>query len=330
VGGADILGAAAPEGYIPVGKRGMQMDKVLPGTTHAVLGFIRQRWADLLQITLLPMAVVVAIVAVQYLAMRPLFASFFDMAASGQVNPRMIGRLMQFYGFIALGGLISMLVFVWLYVRIVRLHELDENYWVGLTGTVIKATLMTAVYGIGVYLLTIVAYVGAAIALMILAAIGSAIASAAGDNGWISVLLAIIAIPAFTALPLFPVWFLCRFMVGLPAVALGRSPDFFSEMWALSKGESWGVPLRLLFGFLIFFVIAIPVTVLAMWPMIAEISELAKTAESGRPTPEMFETMMNRMAPVQAAMLAIQIPFIWYSVLLFAEAYRRFTAKRRP
>lgn len=308
----------------------MQMDKVLPGTTHAVLGFIRQRWADLVQVALLPMAIVAAIVVAQYLAMRPLFASFFDMAASGQVNPQMFGRIMQFYGFIALGGLISMLVFVWLYVRIVRLHALDENSWVGLNGTVIKATLMTAVYGIGIYLLTVVAYVAAAIVLMILVVASTAIAATAGNSGWIQALFAILAIPVFTALPLFPVWFFCRFMVGLPAVALGRSPDFFSEMWALSKGESWGVPLRLLFGFLIFFVIAIPVMALAMWPMIAEISELAKTAEGGRPTPEMFETMMNRMAPVQVAMLVIQIPFIWYSVLIFAEAYRRFTAKRRP
>jgi hypothetical protein len=262
----------------------MQMDKVLPGTTHAVLGFIRQRWADLVQVALLPMAIVAAIVVAQYLAMRPLFASFFDMAASGQVNPQMIGRIMQFYGFIALGGLISMLVFVWLYVRIVRLHALDENSWVGLNGTVIKATLMTAVYGIGIYLLTVVAYVAAAIVLMILVVASTAIAATAGNSGWIQALFAILAIPVFTALPLFPVWFFCRFMVGLPAVALGRSPDFFSEMWALSKGESWGVPLRLLFGFLIFFVIAIPVMALAMWPMIAEISELAKTAEADTPT----------------------------------------------
>jgi len=70
--------------------------------------------------------------------------------------------------------------------------------------------------------------------------------------------------------------------------------------------------------------------VLAMWPMMSEIFELAKTLEGGQPTPEMFETMMNRMAPVQIAMLVIQIPFVWYSTLIFAEAYRRFTAKRRP
>lgn len=304
------------------------MDKVLPGTTHEVLGFMTRRWADLLQVTILPMAILVAVGIAQYLAIWPLFESFFDMAAGGQVDPRMFGKFMQFYGFIALGGLISMLVLVWLYVRIVRLHALDENYWVGLNGTVVKATLMTTIYGIGIYLLTMVAYVAAAIVSMILVAASVAIAAAA-DSGWIQVLFAILAIPVFTALPLFLIWFFCRFMVGLPAVALGRSPDFFSEMWALSKGETWGVPLRLLFGFLIFFVIAIPVMVLAMWPMMSEIFELAKTQEGGRPSPEMFMTMANRMVPVQAAMLVIQIPFIWYSVLIFAEAYRRFTAKRR-
>lgn len=306
------------------------MDKVLPGTTHAVLGFVRRRWADLLQVTILPMAIVVAIGVVQYLAIWPLFSDFFDMAAGGQVDPRILGKLMRFYGFIALSGLMSMLVFVWLYVRIVRLYALDENYWVGLNGTVVKATLMTTIYGIGIYLLTMLAYFAGFIALMIVVAIGGAVAAAAGGNGLLNVLLAIMAIPIFTALPLLLIWFFCRFMVGLPAVALGRSPDFFSEMWALSKGESWGAPLRLLFGFLILFVIAVPVMVLAMWPMISEISELAKTAEGGRPTPEMFETMMNRMAPVQIAMLVVQIPLIWYSTLIFAEAYRRFTAKRRP
>ena len=308
------------------------MDKILPGTAHGVLSFIRQRWADLLQVSLLPMAIIAAIAAAQFLAMRPLFSSFFDMAASGQVDPRMIGRLMQFYGFIALAGLVSMLAFAWLYVRIVRLYALDENYWVGLDGAVVKATLMTAVYGIGVFLLTFLVYIAAAIVFAILIAIMGAIAASGGGSRWIGALAAILMFPIVLALPLFLLWFFCRFMVGLPAVALGRSPDFFSEMWALSKGETWGVPLRLLFGFLIFFVIAIPVMVLAMWPTISEISELAKTAEGGGPPPgpEMFETMMNRMAPVQIAMLVIQIPFVWYSTLIFAEAYRRFTAKRRP
>ena len=309
------------------------MEKVLPGTSHAVLAFIRQRWADLLQVTLLPVAIVVALGVAQYFAMQPLFSSVFDMLASGQINPQMVGRLMQFYGFLALAGLLAMLVFVWLYVRIVRLYAFGENDWVGINGTVIKATLMTLVYGIGIYLLTVVAYVATVIAAMIPIGIIGALAASAGDSGWVAALMAIVAVPLVAALPAFLAWFLCRFMVGLPAVALGGSPDFFREMWALSKGESWGVPVRLLFGMLILLVIAIPFIALAMWPMISDISELAKTAEGGRPTPEMFKTMMSRMVPVQIVLVIVQIPLTWYSVLIFAEAYRRFTARqveRRP
>jgi predicted metal-binding membrane protein len=117
-------------------------------------------------------------------------------------------------------------------------------------------------------------------------------------------------------------------MVGLPAVALGRSPAFFREIWALSKGESWGVPLRFLFSALVFFVIAIPVMVLAMWPMISDFTELARTAESGPIPIEMIKTIMARLMPALIALVLIQIPFVWFSALLFAEAYRRFTARQ--
>lgn len=309
------------------------MEKVLPGTSHAVLAFIRERWADLLQVTLLPVAIVVALGVAQYLAMQPLFSSVFDMLTSGQINPQIVGRLMQFYGFLALAGLLAMLVFVWLYVRIVRLYAFGENDWVGLNGTVIKATLMTLVYGIGIYLLTVVAYVAAVLAVAVPAAIVGALADAAGGSGWVAAPATVVAVSLVAALPAFLAWFLCRFMVGLPAVALGRSPDFFREMWALSKGESWGVPLRLLFGALVYFVIAIPVTVLAMWPMISDFTELARTAESGRLPPEAFQKIMSRMVPAQIAMGLVQIPWMWFSALLFAEAYRRFTARqmtRRP
>lgn len=309
------------------------MEKVLPGTWHAVLGFIRERWADLLQVTLLPVAVVVALAVAQYLAMQPLLSSIFDMLAGGQINPQIAGRLMQLYGILALAGLLVMLVFVWLYVRIVRLYAFGENNWVGLNGTIIKATLMTTIYGIGIYLLTVVAYVAAAIAAIIPTAIVAALAASASDSGWVAALMAILAVPLIAALPAFLAWFLCRFMVGLPAVALGRSPDFFREMWALSKGESWGVPLRLLFGTLVYLVIAIPVMALAMWPMISDFTELARTAESGRFPPEAFQRIMSGMVPAQIVMGLVQIPWMWFSALLFAEAYRRFTARqvtRRP
>ncbi len=234
------------------------MEKVLPGTSHAVLAFIRQRWADLLQVTLLPVAIVVALGVAQYLAMQPLFSSVFDMLISGQINPQIVGRLMQFYGFLALAGMLVMLVFVWLYVRIVRLYAFGENHWVGLNGTVIKATLMTLVYGIGIYLLTVVAYVAAVLA------------------------------------------------VTIPAAIIGA---------------------------LVYFVIAIPVMVLAMWPMISDFTELARTAESGRFPPEAFQKIMSRMVPAKIVMGLVQIPWMWFSALLFAEAYRRFTARqvtRRP
>ncbi len=303
------------------------MEKVLPGTSHAVLAFIRQRWADLLQVSLLPVAIVAVVAVVQFMSIKSLFATLLGVQDLAQIGPQVFGRLMQFYGFLALAGLISLLVFVWLYVRIVRLYALDENYWVGLNGPVIKATLMTTIYGIGIYLLTAVAYVAAAIAVMIAMAILGALAASASDSGWVAALMAILTVPLFAALPVFLIWFLCRFMVGLPAVALGRSPDFFREMWALSKGESWGVPMRLLFGTLVFLVIAIPVMGLAMWPMISDISGLARTAESGRIPLETIQKIVNRMVPAQIAMGLVQMPLIWYSVLLFAEAYRRFTAR---
>jgi hypothetical protein len=300
------------------------MTKVLSGSSRAAFDFVLTHWRGLLNISVVPVAFILAIAWVQlknmstmleFLALQAKLGDKFDLA---QMGPFM-ANLSKFYAI----GLLSMLAMVWLFVRVVRFWKTGEGTAFAVTNGEIGATFLTILYSIGIMLLTMLVYIGGGIVIALLAGLGAAIFgdSALGVVGGVA--LVILAIAALLGLFLF----MYRFLVGLPGVAMGEVPGFFSDIWPLAKGESWGVPLRIILWSL---VAAIPILVLSMtftFPVMTDIQTQLVALDKPEMTPDMISNLMKTMVPLQIVNLVIQMPVIWFFSVLLSEAHYRFRAK---
>jgi hypothetical protein len=300
------------------------MTKVLSGSSRAAFDFVLTHWRGLLNISVVPVAFILAIAWVQlknmstmleFLALQAKLGDKFDLA---QMGPFM-ANLSKFYAI----GLLSMLAMVWLFVRVVRFWKTGEGTAFAVTNGEIGATFLTILYSIGIMLLTMLVYIGGGIVIALLAGLGAAIFgnSALGVVGGVA--LVILAIAALLGLFLF----MYRFLVGLPGVAMGEVPGFFSDIWPLAKGESWGVPLRIILWSL---VAAIPILVLSMtftFPVMTDIQTQLVALDKPEMTPDMISNLMKTMVPLQIVNLVIQMPIIWFFSVLLSEAHYRFRAK---
>jgi hypothetical protein len=188
----------------------------------------------------------------------------------------------------------------------------------------IGAGLMTLVYGLGIGALTFVAYFGAVLAFALVMIVLSFIL---GGNEAVAMVLVFLGIAGIVA-GLY--WFMFRFMVGLPGVALGHSPDFFKDMWPLAKGESWGVPLRMLLASLVAYVPMILILLVFGGTLFSDyINILTQQTANDNPA-EVFPALadfMEGMAPLMVPMMLVFAPFMWFMTLLLAIAFQRFRAR---
>ncbi len=122
----------------------------------------------------------------------------------------------------------------------------------------------------------------------------------------------------------FTVWFGSRFAVGLPAVALGKTPDFFKDMWRLSRGESWGIPLRLLGLYAIMLIILIPVMALFGYRMFSQVSADISTIPEAELMRLMASGMFGDFLWLMPVFTILGSIFAWLASVLFTEAYLRF------
>ena len=300
------------------------MTKVLPGSSRAAFDFVLGHWRGLLNISIVPVAIIMVIswvqlkgmgVMLEFIAVQAKLGEKMDFA---QMGPFM-ADMSKFYAI----GLLSLVTMVWLFVRVVRFWKTGHGTAFGVTQGEIGSTFLTILYGIGIMLLAMLAYIGGVIALVIVGAIGSAILgnSALGVLGGIA--LGLLGLAALVGLLLF----MYRFLVGLPGVAMGEVPGFFSDIWPLAKGESWGVPLRMILWSV---VAAIPIFIVALafsFPLMNDIQAQLMAQEKPEMTPDMIALMMKTMVPTQIVNLILQVPVIWFFTALLSEAHFRFRAK---
>ena len=299
---------------------------VLPGTSRTVLGFMAAHWAPLIQLSVVPVAVVMAMSLAAGWAISGVFGELMALQVNPDVplEPGMMRAVMRAQGLSMLLNLVGGLAMVWLFVRVVRYYALGELSWASFGPGGLKPVLLTALYGLGIGFLTLLVYVGGVIILAIVTAVIAAVAGA-GDGGGAAILAIVVIGASFIALVAFVLWFLCRFAVALPAVALGTSPDFFKGMWPLSKGETWGMPLRIILSSVVFAIVLVPVIGLAAWPYF---SALMDTAQAGTiPDADQMHVIWRRLVLVGALGLVVQIPWLWFNSLLLAEACRRFMGR---
>lgn len=294
---------------------------MLKGSSRQVLSFITGHWVPLLQLSAVPLAATLLLSYIGFRIYIGAFGRMLDVSAGMPVDPAVMNQFFKAQGVMMLTGLLSLVVTTWLFVRVIRYYALGELSWASLGPGGVKPVLMTLLYAIGVGLLTAGVYFLTAIAVLI--PMGILAAAAGTDHVVILVLLISIASIALIA---FVLWFYCRFAVGLPGVALGGSPDFFKDMWPLSKPDSWGLPLRFIAMMLVVWLVLLPVYGLLFWGLFSEMFQHAKQNQ-GLMKPEDMVQMIGAMMPLNLVLAVVQVPLIWYASLLLAEAYRRFGGK---
>jgi hypothetical protein len=297
------------------------MSKVLPGSSRAALSFITQNARALLTVSIVPVVLQAIIGYFQIRAIASFYRAMAGMFADGQVDGRFFGNYFQFMGVISLGSILSLLAMTWLFVMVIRCQAGGEAKVLQLDGATVKATFLTMVYAIGMFFLVMAAYIVGLIAMMIVIAILAAVAASSEAAGAVMAVLVALSV---TALLLFLAWLLCRFLVGLPGVALGHSPDFFKDIWPLARGESWGVPLRMLVSTLIFYV---PLVIVYLVVGGSTFVNFIQAAAGDLQPEQMFPLLadlLEALIPAQIAGMVVMVPFTWFMSILLGEAFHRF------
>ena len=298
------------------------MQKVIPGSSREALAFIGQHWKNLLLISLIPVACQIIVSYWQIHQMAGLYRNIGEIAPNGMPGPEFWSNYFKTMSWSGLGSILVGFLLAMMFSQIVRYRKgaaasllpADKASW--------KAAGMTTVYAIGIVMLTMVAYIVVVFGVAIVAGILGFIFGKMGGAGAVfGALFVVTAIVGFLA---FLMWFFFRFMVGLPGVALGHSPDFFKDLWALAKGESWAVPLRFLLAIIIAY---IPLGILFGFAFTGMFDVVHQNPENPLAMMPAMADMMERMAPISVISALIMLPFNWFFMLLLAVSFDRFLGR---
>ncbi|MFO1035007.1 MAG: hypothetical protein U1E15_13395 [Hyphomicrobiales bacterium] len=302
--------------------------KVIPGSSREALQFIAAHWAALLKMSLVPLLAYLVVMAVQIRSLATLYRSMGGMVAGQTPGPEFFGAYMRGMALSMLGSIVAACLFGILFAQIVRFRRSGFAPWIPADKASLSAGLMTLVYGLGIAGLTLLFYIAAVLVFTIVVVIIAVLASAFGDAA--NVIAAVLTFAGALALLASLLWFSGRYLVGLPGVALGSSPDFFKDMWPLARGESWAVPLRLVAATLVVYVPIIIVFAVFMGPAWLDMMrQVADPANAGNPNlvfPLMAD-MLDHIFPASAVMILFYMPFMWFTALLLAIAFERFRAR---
>lgn len=303
-------------------------EKVLPGSSREALSFIAAHWRELLKMSVLPFGIYAATAAFQLHSMAEVYRNLGEMLPGSNPGADFMAAYMRNMALSMVVSLLGACLFGMLFVQIVRFHKTGVSGWFLHDKAGITAGLMTIVYGIGISLLTLVAYVAGIFVIMIPMAILGAIFGNGTAGGAI---IAFFAVCAVLALVAGLCWFMCRFIVGLPGVAQGSSPDFFKDMWPLARGESWGVPLRMMLATVTADVLILPILAVFVAPawlhMMASLPE--QNSDNGAAIFPLMADMMDQMVPATAVAMIVSVPFVWFTSLLLTIAFQRFRAREQ-
>jgi hypothetical protein len=297
-------------------------EKVIPGTSRAAINFIITNWSGLIIVSALPMAVMFGLGILMYY----LFGGLIESLAITDLKDQqavfeVMSKYFPLFPMVFVVEIIGLFAIAWLFVRVVRFRKNGEpNILIGSKGE-FSAAGYTILYGLGIGMLTMVAY----FAVFIVAIIAGLIIFGLGKIFFVFYFL---FIPLIIAVYFSLFWFSCRFYVGMPAVAFGETPDFFTELWNLSRGESFAVPLRLIISLV---VISVPIGIVYfafLFPTLSPIQEAIRNSPDHQMPREMLIQIWRMMLPIQIVGIVFNFFFFMYFSVFFAEAYDRFRTKQ--
>jgi hypothetical protein len=212
------------------------MQKVLPGASREALGFMRDHWKYLVKISVLPICLMVF--AGAFYGRSP--ALITQLGGKATLNETALPDLTSIqepstltFWLYATSIFFSLSLWFFQLVRFQRFEQarrlpMDSSFW--------KAFRTTVLYCFGLTALVVGTFQMALTAL-------NSIAKLLLDN-YVAESSFVILFSAAVLIAL--LWLTCRFLVGIAGVAFGHRPHFLFDLWPLAKGESWGLPLRVI------------------------------------------------------------------------------------
>jgi hypothetical protein len=307
------------------------MQKVLPGASRAALGFIAANWQGLAKMSVIPAIAYVLLFYVQLSSMSDLYRAMGSMINGQNINPAFFSAYSKAMGLNFLFSIIGGALMTSLFVQIIRFQKFGQSQWLLSDVPGWKATGMVFVYALGIVMLTLAAYLALIFVVIIISVIFSVIAALIAGKDAAGVITALVMVLSFVVFVAGLLWFMFRFFAGLPGVALGHSPDFFKDLWPLTKGESWGLPLRVLLATILLYIPLALVMWVAVWPGIQELINNPAFQPGNDDPAVMFPflaDMMDRMKPYGILLILIYMPFVWFISLLLGEAFQRFRERQ--
>ncbi len=102
---------------------------MLKGSVRQVLSFMAGAVVPLLQISVVPVAIMLAVALLTLSVLGGVMADIAAVSANGAPDPELMARIARADLFVFPLSIVSMLAMVWLFVRVVRLYALDELSW---------------------------------------------------------------------------------------------------------------------------------------------------------------------------------------------------------
>jgi hypothetical protein len=306
-------------------------NKVLPGASREALSFLIANWQSLLKMSIIPFAAYALLTLFQVSMLGDLYRQMADMNVNGQLNPAFFATYMRGMALSSLGSLAASMLLGALFVQIIRFQKTGEADWLIRDKAGWMAGVMTYLYGLGMVMLTVVAYfvvaLGGMIVAMVLGGLGYFLL---GDGVAGAIMLTLFMVAFFVGFLTFLYWFMFRFLVGLPGVALGHSPDFFRDIWPLAKGEGFGLPVRMLFATAVAYVpiavVAIAFGYLLLGDGFGNLILQLSNDDSGIAFRALAD-LVDNMGWLFAMTAMLFMPFMWFATLLLGTAFQRFRAK---
>jgi hypothetical protein len=303
------------------------MQKVLPGASREALGFIAQHWKSLVQMSVIPMLAYLVLMYVQLSSLVGFYREMGAMMENGNLNPAFMTSYMNAMGINFVVSIIGGALMTSLFVQIIRFQKGHAAQWLLTGAEAWKAAGMVFVYLLGIMMLTFVAYFVGVIVIMVAALIvGFLLSLVVGSDG-AGVVAALLGVVAGVSVLFGLLWFMFRFLAGLPGVALGHSPDFFKDLWQLPRGETWGLPLRALAAMIVFCIPLLIVLFIVVAPVFEQLTNTS-SMNSDAAVFAIMADMMERMAPYSVILMFIYMPFVWFMSLLLGIAFQRFRERQ--
>lgn len=313
------------------------MENLIKGSMHEAYRFTRQNWRGLFEVTIIPVGVAILLTGGYLLVLIPLFSKIFALAAAGDnADPAliqaMIATVFKVEMFAILASLAAAFIMALSSVRIVRFFVRGERGLWAMNTDIAKAAGMWALYSIGIYFISVFAMVGAMIPFSIIMGIVGAIIAAAGPSVVGGILAGLLGIAGFVGMIFTLFAILLRFASGMPVVALGQTPDFFSEMWKQSKGYTVALAGRALGAYLLIFVcFALLIGVFVGVGLFLNFNAISQLG--GSPDPDQVMSFVTSFIPwvvaSQVVIIVVSIPVYWFAVVWLTIVNKRLHQNRR-